>query len=481
MDIAVLLAELRYDSQQKIVSGVLDEALRDDTNVYIFTCDIKAEATREYDDGEHNVFSLVQLDSYDGVILHGDSICKRELVDELVRKIGEAQLPAVSFNEKHPGFMCVESENFYGIYQLVNHLIKHHGARKIHYISGPKNNTDAQDRLDAYKIALGENRIAYEESRVYYGDWSSVSGTAAMEYFVQMGDGIPDAVVAANDEMALGALCVLEELGYGVPEDVLVTGYDNALAGKYSYPRLSSVKRPEKEMGKLAYQMLRAKWQGEILDESRSLMCQPVYAGSCGCTERKPEDTKILRRRFVKEKNHVSFFSNIIQFSAADFTAVETYEELFKAIEYYAQRMKLQEFYLCMCEGDEAEEEGVVGTTTYIQGGRGVKREEYTDKMYIPIMCREGVFSEYGSFERENLLPEEFTKGRKGTFYTVAPLHYQDYCYGYFVLVNSRLQIESNLFQLFIMNINNALENIRKKQLLNKVINQLDEMTRQPV
>lgn len=470
MDIAVLLAELEYDSQQKIVSGILKEALQDDANVYIFTCDIKAEATKEYDDGEHNVFSLVQLDAYDGIIMHGDSLCKRELVDALAREIEASNVPAVSFNTKYPGFMCVESENFYGIYQMVNHLVKHHGARKINYISGPKRNSDAQDRMDAYRIALGENGIPYEESRVYYGDWSPVSGTAAMEHFMQEAV-MPDAIVAANDEMALGAIAVLEKLGFAVPEDVLVTGYDDAAAGKYYYPRLSTVRRPEEEMGELAYRMLQTKRRGEPTEESRSLMCQPVYAGSCGCVERHPEDTRILRKRYVKEKNYVSFFSNIVRFSAADFTGVESCEALCRVIADYAQRMNLQEFYLCMCE----EEEDADLEAFYARNKEFGKRTEYTDNMTIPIMRRDGVFSGYGSFKRNGLLPREFTEGRRGTFYTIVPLHYQGYCYGYFVLVNNRLQIDSALFQMFIMNINNALENIRGKRLLNKVVSQLNK------
>jgi len=471
MDIAVLLAGLRFDSQQKIVSGVLNKALQDDANVYIFTCDIETEATKGYDDGEHNVFSLVQLDAYDGVILHGDSIRRRDLVDKLVREINAVHLPAVSFNSKHSGFMCVESENFYGIYQLVHHLVKNHGVRRINYISGPKSSSDAQDRLDAYKIALGENKIPYEEQRVYYGDWYTESGAGAMEYFLQADEEVPEAIVAANDEMALGAFYVLEELGYRIPEDVLITGYDNALVGKYHYPRLTSVKRPEEAMGELAYQMLKAKKNGESVDENKSLMCQPVYAGSCGCAERRVEDTKILRRRYVKEKNHVSTFSNIIRFSAADFTGAETDEALFKVIAYYAQKMKLQEFYLCMCEEEESEEEVYSGIKKVDES-----RKEYTDRMHIPLMCRNGVFSSHGSFPRKDLLPKEYTEGRKRTFYTVVPLHYQEYCYGYFVLVNNRLQIDSDLFQLFLININNALENIREKRLLNRMINQLDKM-----
>lgn len=471
MKIAILLAGLRFDSQKKIVKGILEDALPDNTDVYIFTCDIGTKSTLRYNVGESEIFSLANFGMFDGVVLHGDTIPLKEVPNSLATKIKNASIPAVSINQKYSGLHYVGMENFSGIYDITSHMIREHGARRLFFVSGPIRSVDAKERLDAYRRALEENGIGYEESRVYYGDWHMESGEEAMNYFMEQESEIPDAVVAANDEMALGVFNVLQEHGYQVPGDVLLSGCDNAAIARYHYPRLTSVKRPERELGAEAYRMIKSRYENHTSLASKIYMCETVYAESCGCPENASEDMLLLRKRYVEEKLHVSNFSDIIQFSAADFTGVESYEQLFEAIKGYTKRMKLKEFYLCLCE----EETGQTDMTA-LQSTVNNVRKTYTDTMTIPLLYRNGEFSSHGSFPTKELLPAEYTEGRGGNYYTIIPLHYQEYCYGYFVLCNSRLHIDSNMFPLFIININNALENIRQKKLLNGMIEQLNRV-----
>lgn len=471
MKIAILLAGLRFDSQKKIVKGILGDALRDGANVYIFTCDIGTKTTQRYNVGEVEIFSLANMEMFDGVVLHGDTIQSREVPDSLAAKIKKASIPAVSINQKYSGMHYVGMENFSGIYDITNHMIREHGARRIYFVSGPIRSVDAKERLDAYRRALEENDIGFEEAHVYYGDWHMESGEAAMNHFLEQDGEAPDAIVAANDEMALGVFRVLQEHGYEVPGRVLLSGCDNAAIARYHYPRLTSVKRPERELGREAYRMIKSRCEENMSLASKIFMCETVYAESCGCPENASEDMKMLRKRYVEEKVHVSTFSDIVRFSAADFTGVESYEQLYEMIKIYVKWMKLKEFYLCLCE-EEAEDIDVKTFQTNVNS----VRKSYTDTMHIPLLYKDGEFSSHGSFPTKDLLPAEYTEGRGGNYYTIIPLHYQEYCYGYFILCNSALHIDSNIFHLFIININNALENLRQKRLLGGMIHQLNRV-----
>lgn len=474
MKIAILLGGLRFDSQRRIINGILKKAEQDGTNVYIFTCDAWTYSASHYNNGETAIFSLPNFKSFDGIILHGDTIYDEEVTKRTVEAILQSGVPCVSLNVKYDGMLYVGMENANGIYEIVNHMIHVHHAKRFNFISGPEGNSDSQGREQAFRQALSDNGIILEEERVYRGDYHPESGKEAVVHFCEEKLDFPDAIIAANDEMALGAFYELQERGYHVPEQVLLTGYDYAFAGRYHSPKITSVKRPEMELGANAYDKLKAYINGEPIREDEELLCWPVFTESCGCKDKVREDLKDFRKRFVKEKLHVTTYSEIVKSSSADFTGAVTFEQLLVTIRKYIAMMNPEEFYLCMCVVDEP-----LGGEVMPQINTEISLPDmtkYTPEICIPIAYRDGIFSQHGKFESQELLPEEYTKNNSGSLYTVVPIHYLERCYGYCVLGNNRLMLDSELFHLFIMNVNNALENIRKQNMLNSMVERLNRM-----
>ena len=103
----------------------------------------------------------------------------------------------------------------------------------------------------------------------------------AVEFFADSGLDMPDAIMAANDEMALGALYELEKRGYRIPEDIMITGYDNIYEAQNHAPRITSVQRPEEELGRKAYTYLMDEIAGKpkIGSVCRKLWMQVRYEG----------------------------------------------------------------------------------------------------------------------------------------------------------------------------------------------------------
>ena len=473
MKIAVLVAGVRFDSQRRIINGILEDAVQDGTDVYIFTCDAWTYSTSYYNKGETAIFKLPNFEDYDGIILHGDTISDKEVMKQVVDDIYRSGVPCVSLNIKYDGMLYAGMENANGITEIVNHLIQAHHAKRLNFISGPVGNVDAMGRLDAFKKAMKDNGLSVEKERIYYGDYHPESGKNAVDHFYQSDLEFPDAIVAANDEMALGAFYQLQELGYRVPEEVKLTGYDNTFVGRNHYPKLTSVKRPELELGRRAYSMLKDYISGKNVDEEE-LICHPVFTESCGCKDKVKEDVMDIRRRYVKEKLDVTTYSEIIKASSADLTGAMTFEQLLEKIRKYAEMMELKEFYLCMCIVEEP-----VGGEVLQKINTEMNMPDlttYAKEICIPIIYRNGQFSQHGRFNVTELLPKEYTGKEEGNFYTVMPVHYQERCYGYCVLGNSRLMIDSELFHMFLMNIDNALENLRKQNMLNAMVERLNRM-----
>lgn len=200
----------------------------------------------------------------------------------------------------------------------------------------------------------------------------------------------------------------------------------------------------------------------------------PVYGGSCGCADHIAESEEEFRQTIIRDRVHITSYSEIVKSSSADFTGAPTFEQLLAEIRRYIKMMDPEEFYMCMCvvKDNSAADNGL----RFVDIEPEKELTEYAPYICAPIAYRRGSFESYGRFEVEKLLPEVFAEGEGGRFYTVIPLHYQERCYGYCVLCNSRLMMESELFHLFIMNINNALENLRKQAMLNSMVQRLNRM-----
>jgi DNA-binding LacI/PurR family transcriptional regulator len=151
-------------------------------------------------------------------------------------------------------YSSVLVDNAAAVEEVVDHLVSI-GKARITHISGPDNWLEASHRREGWKRGLDKHNLGADESLSEEGDWSSESGAAAMTALLDRVPGL-DAVVAANDRMALGAMHVLRERGLRIPEDVAVTGFDDIEEAAWLAPPLTSVHQPLDEMGRQAVRTL---------------------------------------------------------------------------------------------------------------------------------------------------------------------------------------------------------------------------------
>jgi DNA-binding LacI/PurR family transcriptional regulator len=187
----------------------------------------------------------------DGVLLlslHGD--------DPLPRHLRERGLPVVLGGRPAGSWRgpYVDVDNVGGARAGVAHLLQH-GRRRIATIAGPQDMGAGQDRLAGYRQALAAAGLPVDDGLVAEGDFSEASGVAAMRSLLGQRADV-DAVFAANDLMAVGALRTLREAGRSVPEDVAVVGFDDSPLSRVTEPPLSTVRQPVEEMGRRMAELL---------------------------------------------------------------------------------------------------------------------------------------------------------------------------------------------------------------------------------
>lgn len=157
------------------------------------------------------------------------------------------QVPIVTLAAKFPGYPYVCFDNESGLYDGVTQLIKQYDRTNIGFVSGPITNQDARERLQAYRAALMDNGIAFLPERVVYGNFSEYSEDAVIELLAKNED--LDAIVFANDSMAIGGYRVLKAQRREIGSEILTLGFDDMPSARGLEPGLSTVRADSAKMG----------------------------------------------------------------------------------------------------------------------------------------------------------------------------------------------------------------------------------------
>lgn len=172
-------------------------------------------------------------------------------------------------------------DNVGGGRQMAQHYTEHR-FRKLLFIAGPEDNLDSKDRLYGFKLGLSEAGFTPECLDVLHGDYSRESGYEAAKAALDVKK--YDAIFAANDHMALGAILLCREREIAVPEDIAVTGFDDSFFSEFLLPPLTTVRQPMHEIGTVAMEMIMQLLERRVPREHKVILpVQLVIRQSCGC------------------------------------------------------------------------------------------------------------------------------------------------------------------------------------------------------
>ncbi len=152
------------------------------------------------------------------------------------------------------GVDSVVIDDYKGAFNATQHLIKQ-GYKNIAHISGPQHLKNFNDRIEGYRDALKANGIRIDPKLIFPGNISIETGKTGTEYFLSLSNP-PDAIFAAEDFTALGAISKLKERHIIIPREMGIIGFANELFGEHITPSLSTVDQQTIRMGKSALTLL---------------------------------------------------------------------------------------------------------------------------------------------------------------------------------------------------------------------------------
>lgn len=173
-----------------------------------------------------------------------------------VPMLARLKVPIVLIDNQHPGEFVhsVMIDNIPASRQATQHLI-HLGHRRIAYLGDQFGFQSDTDRFNGYRQALQRADLPFLPELVVHGNGSADGAIRAMNTLLALTER-PTAVFCYNDMSALGALRAIYDYGLRVPEDVSLVGFDDLPIASYTFPRLTTVRQPKEQMGRMAMQSL---------------------------------------------------------------------------------------------------------------------------------------------------------------------------------------------------------------------------------
>ncbi len=235
--------------------------------------------------GEKYVFDLLDFDSLDCVIISYEKIKDRALSETIANRAKEKGIPVIVLDGNIDGCFNLKFDYKDGFEKIVRHVVEGHGIRRLHMMAGMRNNEFSDERIEVFRKVLADNNIPVDDSMISYGDFWSVPTRAATEELIARGE-LPEAVVCANDSMAVTMCAVFKEHGVVVPDDIIVIGFDGINDGQIVTPTISTCMCANEVRADMIADIIMGKFSGG--SECISLSPRLELAQSCGCIKENP-------------------------------------------------------------------------------------------------------------------------------------------------------------------------------------------------
>jgi len=270
--IGVLVEDIKVLATSRIINGIQKYAESHGYQILLSDLGLWEKIDCRYDeallfkDKIQSALSVFKSLQADGIIYIG-------MHDRNVTGLLETDKPIVytyCYTENKTDYMVTYSNDI--AYDVTNYLIDI-GHKKIGLISGPINSTPSHKRLLGYQTALMERGIELNLKYISVGNWEYEFGYKACEEFMHMQkEERPTAIFAMNDLMAIGAIEAAGKLGFSVPKDLSVIGFDDTEIGRYYHPKLTTVALPLQEIGSIAAEIIDKLSSGEAVDIQEQIL-----------------------------------------------------------------------------------------------------------------------------------------------------------------------------------------------------------------
>ena len=411
-----------------------------------------------------SVFSLINYEDYDGVVVLSDLIGNQRILEKERLRILKSKKPAIAINKKMEGISCIRIDNYTGYYELLDHLIKIHGIKDIAYVSGKEPSIDIAERYKAYTQILQDNNIPLDNSKVF--TIKSCDYHSAYHFFVDLiksGQKLPQAFACANDHIALALLKVCIENKIQVPEQLKILGYDDLSYSHSIKPSLTTVKSNAELVGAEVISRLTYNTAGVQILRMKS---SPVFRQSCGCSYSTTNDQSLLSLNILSDSSHKEEFDTHIELISEIFTeAADVFTLLTNVENYFIKAHNFEGENFCIFMKSD-------WTSVLINSAESLPQNlTYGTQMQSICSVQGGVKYPREMIPTRELVPSKM-KTEGSNVFLFMPIYHHSYVHGYFVAKNNLTMINNRYGYIWSRTIGTSIEHFRKKNMFKQMSQQ---------
>lgn len=163
--------------------------------------------------------------------------------------VAQRRVPLIFIDRDYEGGKAsrVTVDDYHGAYAVVEHLVSM-GYTRIAHLKGPNGLTVSEQRFRGYRDCLTHHHLPVDETLVINTNFKVESAILPAKHLLELAEP-PDAIFGVNDQVAIGAMRVAHEKGFRIPEAIALVGFDNSPISAYTFPSLTTVARPGREIG----------------------------------------------------------------------------------------------------------------------------------------------------------------------------------------------------------------------------------------
>ena len=453
------------------LEGIKCVAKEKDIDLFVFISHAAPGMSANEQREEKRIYQLPDFRDFDGLIVFSSTMNFDELVEDARDRAVEAGIPAVSIGSKIDGMVSVEMSNKATMRELVEHLVACHGVSDVEFIAGPKGSENSDARVDAWREVFEEHNLEMNEERVHYTDWSAREAIVVVEEILaRRKENLPDAIICANDFIAMGVSGLLNEVGIRMPEDIIVTGYDYTYDGQVFSPALCTVGQNDYLVGQTAAEKLINMISGGV-EENAVINNIFINNQSCGCEREGLDELRIkeCNTRYYNRIKALEFgWSN--SWISHSLLKSPKPEDIRENLDEYLGRSKIFNN----------------GTTYILEDAKAKlyfadKKEEaaaggYSDEFDVLAAVERSSRVLGNKINKRELIPGYKKVDGDSKLYMFMPIHFMDGVFGYAVVEDWLVGISTGKIKIFLDSFNQAVEKLEqniKLENLNELLQDL--------
>lgn len=440
-----------------VLGGIEKCAKENNVDVFVFV-DFSSGTDQRDITGELNIQKLPDLRDFDGAIMMSNTFNYRSVIYDLQKRIEEVGIPCVTLEYEIDGVDFFGTENTTGMMELTNHLIEIHNVKDVVVLSGQEDNKESIERVAAVEKAMANHGLSLPKDQIMVGDFSDMTAYNRFKLWHEKNNRLPDAVICANDIMALGILDYANSIGVKVPEDLIVTGYDHIEQAVSCTPAITTVARDWNKLGYHALMHVLDKIDNKPVKMRTMMQTKLVVAESCGCHVEIPEKIVDIQHCAYSSKKTSMDFDSHNRALYMYLRDAKNIDDVYVALSDFLARNNIYEGKTCgVCLVDEF-------FTSLERGSLPVNG--YGEEVHVVADVKNNKAGAYKKMPSTQILPWSNEEGSEGHFYVIVPLHSDEQCMGYAYFEDNVYVCDNYILYTWTRHVNQYLEQVRSNMRL---------------